>query len=185
MIRTDTKAGGPHRYPWPEMNRSLAAVLVGTFTLRFSTGLTGVMLTYYLAQLPQHGGEPVNALSLAFIAAAFYASELVLAPLFGVLSDRFGHHRLMLFGPLFGMVAVVITGRTTNLLVLGGTRVLEGAATAASVPSILGFIASATAGDELPRGRTSPRFEAATLAGLWSGSSSRPAVRCWGRSCSC
>jgi MFS family permease len=151
------------------MNRSLAAVLVGTFTLRFSTGLTGVMLTYYLAQLPQHGGEPVNALSLAFIAAAFYASELVLAPLFGVLSDRFGHHRLMQVGPVFGMLAVVITWATTSLLVLGGTRVLEGAATAASVPSILGFIAAATAMDELLRGRTVARFEAATLAGLMVG----------------
>ena len=37
------------------MDRSLWAVLAGTFSLRFSTGLTGAMLGVYLAQLPDHG----------------------------------------------------------------------------------------------------------------------------------
>ncbi|HEU0245372.1 MAG TPA: MFS transporter, partial [Candidatus Limnocylindrales bacterium] len=41
--------------------------------------------------------------------------------------------------------------------------------TAASVPSILGFIAFATAADELMRGKAVARFEAATLAGLMAG----------------
>ena len=52
---------------------------------------------------------------------------------------------------------------------LGGTRILEGAATAASVPSILGFIAFATAGDAAARGRSTARFEAATLGGILGG----------------
>ena len=43
---------------------------------------------------------------------------------------------------------------------------LEGASTAASVPSILGYIAIATAGNELLRGKAAARFEGATLAGL-------------------
>ncbi len=55
------------------------------------------------------------------------------------------------------------------MFVLGFTRVLEGASTAASVPSILGFIAMATAHDQLLRGRASARFEGATLAGLGVG----------------
>src|SRR5690349_5160952 len=82
------------------MDRSLWAVLGGTFTLRFSTGLTGL---------------------------------------------------------------------TTNLFVLGGTRILEGASTAASVPSILGYIALVTAGNEVLRGKAAARFEGATLAGLGVG----------------
>jgi MFS family permease len=151
------------------MDRSLWAVLAGTFTLRFSTGLTGVMLTYYLADFPLHGGSPVGPFELALIAAFFYASELIFSPFFGILSDRFGHHRLMQVGPLFGIAAAVITWATTNLLVIGGTRLLEGGATAASVPSILGFIAAATAADELLRGRAVARFEAATLSGLLVG----------------
>jgi len=148
------------------MDRSLRAVLLGTFTLRFSTGLTGSMLAVYLAQLPAHGGPPVDASLVGLYAALFYLAELVLSPMFGILSDRYGHHRVMLYGPIFGAVAVVLTGLTTNLVLLGGTRILEGASSAASVPSILGFIALATAGNEVLRGKTAARFEGATLAGL-------------------
>ena len=72
-------------------------------------------------------------------------------------------------GPAFGAVAVIITAFTVSLPVIGFTRLLEGASTAASVPSILGFIAFATAADELLRGKAVARFEAATLAGLMVG----------------
>ncbi len=162
------------------MDRSLWAVLAGTFTLRFSTGLTGAMLTFYLADLPRyHGvldqllglgaGVLIGGFAFAIIHASFYASELLLSPLFGVLSDRHGHWRVMQYGPFFGFVAVIITWATTNIPLIIGTRLLEGAATAASIPSILGFIAVATAMDEGLRGKIVARFEAATLAGLLAG----------------
>ena len=149
--------------------RSMNAVLVGTFTLRLSTGLTGALLTYHLAHFERIAGHRVDAGEIGLLAALFYLSELVMSPVFGILSDRFGHHRLMQLGPAFGFVAVVITGIATLIPVLAGTRVLEGLSTAASVPSILGFIAMATAGDELARGRAAARFEGATLAGLGGG----------------
>ena len=145
------------------------AVLAGTFTLRFSTGLTGAMLAVYLATLPQHGGPQVDPIVVGIFSATFYLAELVLSPFFGVMSDRLGHHRVMLFGPAFGAIAVILTGLTTNLVVLGGTRWLEGASTAASIPSILGFIAIVTATDEGLRGQMSARFEGATLLGLGAG----------------
>ena len=151
------------------MDRSLWAVLGGTFTLRFSTGLTGTMLAVYLSTLHEHGGPFVEATTLGWLYAAFYISELALSPIFGILSDAFGHHRMMLVGPAFGAVAAILTGLTTNLVILGGTRVLEGASTAASVPSILGYIALVTAGNELLRGKAAARFEGATLAGIGVG----------------
>jgi MFS family permease len=151
------------------MDRSMWAVMAGTFTLRFSTGLTGAMLGVYLAKLPEHGGPRVDPTTLGLLSAAFFASELVLSPMFGVLSDRFGHHRVMLFGPAFGIIAVILTGLTTNLALLGGTRLLEGASTAASVPSILGYIALATATSEVLRGKAAARFEGATLGGFGVG----------------
>jgi len=151
------------------VQRSLWAVIAGTFTLRFSTGLTGTMLVYYLAELPTHGGTSVDPIVLGVYGAAFFLAELVLSPPFGSLGDRVGYHRVMQLGPLFGFVAVILTGLTTNLWLLGLTRALEGASTAASVPSILGFIALATAGDVALRGKAAARFEAATLAGLGGG----------------
>ncbi len=151
------------------MEQSLRAVLIGTFTLRFSTGLTGAMLAFYLADLADTGTAGIDGKVVGALAALFYVAELVLSPLFGILADRVGHHRVMLYGPAFGGIAVIITAFTTNVPILGGTRILEGASTAASVPSILGFIALATAGNESLRGRAAARFEGATLAGLGAG----------------
>ncbi|HEX2194810.1 MAG TPA: MFS transporter [Candidatus Limnocylindria bacterium] len=151
------------------MRRSIASVVLGTFTLRFSTGLTGGLLVYYLADLPAYGGAAVSATAVGAMTATYFVAELTLSPAFGVLSDRLGAHRLMQWGPVFGAVAVAVTPLTTNLLLLGGTRWLEGMAAAASIPSILGYIALATAHDEALRGRTVARFEAATLAGIGAG----------------
>ena len=169
MIRGARAGGREQQVRFGAMDRSLWAVLIGTFSLRFSTGLTGAMLAFYLAKLPAHGGPAVGPIVVGVFAATFYVAELVLSPLFGILSDRLGHHRVMLYGPAFGAVAVIITALTTNLFLLGGTRWLEGASTAASVPSILGYIAIVTAGNEALRGRAAARFEGATLAGLGAG----------------
>jgi MFS family permease len=151
------------------VNRSLTAVLFGTFTLRFSTGLTGGLLVYYLDDLPAHGGAEVSSFALGLITAAYFVAELILSPGFGVLSDRLGAHRVMQWGPVVGAVAVIVTAFTTNLPLIGFTRFLEGAAAGASIPSILGYIALATAYNEPLRGRVVSRFEAATLAGIGVG----------------
>jgi MFS family permease len=151
------------------VHRSIAAVLFGTFTLRLSTGLTGTLLFYYLADLPRHGGPSVSAFLVGLLTAAYFVAELILSPGFGVLSDRLGAHRVMQWGPIFGAGAVILTGLTASIPVLAVTRLLEGAAGAASIPSILGYIALATSNDELLRGRTVARFEAATLAGIGVG----------------
>jgi len=165
MIRA--RGSGP--VPFPAMDRSLRAVLFGTFTLRFSTGLTGAMLAFYLADLADAGQSGIDAKVVGLLAALFYLAELTLSPLFGILADRLGHHRVMLYGPAFGAIAVVMTALTSNVVVLGGTRILEGASTAASVPSILGYIALVTARNEVLRGKAAARFEGATLAGLGAG----------------
>jgi MFS family permease len=162
------------------VNRSLWAVLAGTFTLRFSTGLTGLLLSFYLKHLAEHhglldqllglgAGVAVLPLTFSVVHSLFYLSELGLSPIFGVLSDRLGHHRVMQYGPVFGIVAAVATWATTNVPLIGVTRLVEGSATASSVPSILGYISGATAHDEGLRGRSVARFEAATLGGLLVG----------------
>lgn len=155
---------------------------MATFVLRFATGLTGALLIFLLADFPAYGGPEVGPFTIGVFAALFYAAELILSPPFGLLSDRVGHHRVMRIGPVFGLVAVVLTTFTAeltlgaatialpiiagSLLILGLTRLLEGASTAASIPSGLGFIAVVTSGDEALRGKASARFEVATVGGL-------------------
>jgi MFS family permease len=163
------------------VNRSIQAVLFGTFTLRFSTGLAGGLLALFLARLPNEGGPHVLPIVAGIVGATYFAAELSLSPIFGILADRRGAHRVMQWGPLFGIAAVLMRGVTppaVELGILAGvaifiwlgiTRFLEGAAAGSSIPSILGYIALATSGDEQIRGRAVARFEAATLAGLGVG----------------
>jgi MFS family permease len=149
---------------------SIAAVLLGNFTLRFSTGLTGALLLFYLTDLPKFGGVSVTAFTAGVMGALYFAAELVLSPFFGMLADRFGAHRLMQPGPIMGGVAVIATALTTSVPLLAGTRFLEGAAAAASVPAALGYIAIATSRSQALRGRVVARFEVATLGGVGIGS---------------
>jgi MFS family permease len=72
----------------------------------------------------------------------------------------------MLLGPLFGLAAVIMTPFSMTIPLLIGTRLLEGASTAASVPSILSYVAAKTSHDAALRGRVVTLFEVATLGGL-------------------
>ena len=80
------------------MDRSLRAVLVGTFTLRFSTGPDRRDARPATSPTcPSTAGRAVGRDGRRRCSrATFYVAELVLSPIFGILSDRLGHHRVML-----------------------------------------------------------------------------------------
>lgn len=137
-------------------------MLLGTFVLRVSTAVTGGMLAYYLADLGLH---PVDVGNLH---TTFYITEVVGSIAFGILADRVGRKLVMILGPIFGGVAVFLTGLSSFMPVLLSTRLLEGASTAASIPSTLGFVAAETSHDPRLRGRVVSIFELATLAGLFA-----------------
>jgi MFS family permease len=146
------------------MNRSIVSMLLATFVLRISTSVTGVMLVFLVDDMTRNRGTGPGAISL--LTGGFYATELTGAIVFGVLADRYGRKVIMLLGPIFGGVAVFMTGLATHMPVLFVTRLLEGSATAASVPSTLGFIAAETADDERLRGRVVSLFEFVSLGGM-------------------
>jgi len=146
------------------MNRSIGSMLLATFVLRVSTAVTGGMLVYLVDDLTRNNGTGPGALSL--LTGGFYTTELTGAIVFGVLADRYGRKVIMLLGPLFGSVAVFMTGLTTMMPVLFVTRLLEGSSTAASIPSTLGFIAAETAHDQRLRGRVVSLFELVSLGGM-------------------
>jgi len=146
------------------MNRSIGSMLLATFVLRVSTAVTGGMLVYLVDELTKDNGTGPGALSL--LTGGFYTTELTGAIVFGVLADRYGRKVIMLLGPLFGSVAVFMTGLTTMMPALFVTRLLEGSSTAASIPSTLGFIAAETAHDQRLRGRVVSLFELVSLGGM-------------------
>src|ERR1035437_791661 len=146
------------------MNRSIVSMLAATFVLRVSTSITAGLLVFFVNDITKASGGGQG--SIAILHAGFYTTELTGAIAFGILADRYGRKVIMLLGPLFGSVAVLMTGMTTAMPVLFVTRLLEGSSTAASIPSTLGFIAAETADDEALRGRVVSLFELVSLGGM-------------------
>ena len=153
-----------HQLGYPAMNRSIVSMLLATFVLRVSTAITGGLLLFLIAERTR--GDGTGPSVQAFLSGGFYATELTGAVVFGVLADRYGRKVIMLVGPIFGGIAVFMTGLTTHVPVLFFTRLLEGGSTAASIPSTLGFIAAETADDEKLRGRVVSLFEFVSLGGM-------------------
>jgi len=144
----------------------MRALLLGTFVLRTATGTTGALLVFYTAHLHEIGTINVSTADVAAIALAFYVTELLGSPLFGIAADHIGRKPIMLLGPLFGLAAVSVTPLAATIPLLIAVRLLEGSSTAASVPSILSYVAASTSHDEKVRGRAVTLFEVATLGGL-------------------
>ncbi len=156
----------------PVVVRALTAVIAGSFLLRSASSATGGMLAFFLAYLDQHR-FPVSAVVVGFVAASFYATELIGAPLAGMGSDRLGRRLFMALGPFLGLVAVELTAilillpHVTLLLgLLFLTRVLEGLSTAFNAPATLSYISAATATNPARRGKVIALFEMASLGGI-------------------
>ncbi len=122
----------------------------------------------------QHGGVPATAVGL--LAASFYIAELLGAPVFGSLSDRFGRRRFLIAGPIFGGVAVQLIGWPSLLIALpllllpmAVGRVVEGLSTATTAPSTLSLLSAETADSAVERGRVMSWYEMATVIGIGLG----------------
>jgi len=148
------------------MTASMRSLLLGTLTLRTATGTTGALLIVWNKHLNSTGAVSITPVDLATITLAFYVTELIGSPIFGIIADRVGRKPVMLLGPLFGLAAVLLTPFAATIPLLICTRLLEGSSTAASVPSILSYVAANTSHDEKLRGRVVTLFEVATLGGL-------------------
>ncbi len=144
----------------------MRSLLLGTLVLRTATGTTGALLIVWNKHLHSSGVVSISPVDLATITLAFYVTELLGSPIFGIIADRVGRKPVMLLGPLFGLAAVLLTPFALTIPLLIATRLLEGSSTAASVPSILSYVAANTSHDEKLRGRVVTLFEVATLGGL-------------------
>jgi MFS family permease len=148
--------------------RSLTFALLGTFVLRCASYAAGLIIPVSLG-LKSRTDSDITAAYASLIGVAFYSAELIGAPIFGALSDRFGRKPFMLLGPIFGGIAIQLLGITAIIPVFILVRILEGLSTASSAPATLGYISAQTATSPRLRGRVMGFYEAATVVGLASG----------------
>ncbi|MEI6045900.1 MAG: MFS transporter [Chloroflexota bacterium] len=157
--------------------RSIVASIFSTFLLRVGSRGSFVILGFYL------GEHFESATVVAIVIEAFYISELLLAPVIGVMSDRKGRKPFMLMAPAIGGAAALVLMTAaflfpapkpdvfdlelvSLLLVILAGRLLEGVATAFNAPANLGYITDATVGDDKLRVRVMTGYEVATVAGI-------------------
>ncbi|HUP27220.1 MAG TPA: MFS transporter [Chloroflexia bacterium] len=180
MITPEEMAAPSELIPSPpaqEDNRSalpqglsapLMVVIGSSFLLRLAGGSTGLLIAVYLKQVVRAEADQIG-----FLAAIFYLSELLLAPVFGALSDIRGRRFFLILGPLVGAIALPVYPITTVFVFLALGRMLEGVSTAAKVPSALGYLADATSGsgkaNAALRGRVMGMYEISFLVGLVGG----------------
>jgi MFS family permease len=165
----------------PHLIRSLGALIVGSLLLRAAAGAMGENIQFYFNYIHEAAkslDHPLRTIAGAtnvyevsytlggLIIGTFFAAELIGAPIFGAWSDRYGRKLFIIFGPLFGAIAVQITAMTTILWLLLFTRLLEGVSTAANAPATLGYIAEATSHSPKLRARVVGFFEVATIGGI-------------------
>jgi MFS family permease len=66
----------------------MKALLLGTLTLRTATGTTGALLIVWNKYLNSTGSVTITPVDLATITLAFYVTELLGSPIFGIIADR-------------------------------------------------------------------------------------------------
>ncbi|MFL5732559.1 MAG: MFS transporter [Chloroflexia bacterium] len=161
-------AGGQDRGAEPRLNSSLKVAISSSFMLRMAGAMTGFMLQLYLKQVVHADANLIGTL-----AGVYYITELLLAPIFGALSDLRGRKPFLVLGPLAGALAVQIHPLTTVAAIIAIGRLLEGVATAANAPGTLGYLADATSGTgpraSRFRGRVMGMYEISFLVGLATG----------------
>ncbi len=149
--------------------------IVGNMFLRLGNSATGVLMGLVLASIGRtQGGVPATAVGL--LAASFYVAELLGAPVFGTLSDRYGRRRFLIAGPICGAVAIqligwpsLLVGLPLMLIPMALGRVVEGLSTATTAPSTLSFLSARTAVSASLRGRVMSWYEMATVVGIGLG----------------
>ena len=102
--------------------------------------------------------------TIGFLAASFALAGLIFAPLWGILSDRFGR-KAIIAGGLIGIAgSFFLFGAATNLSILFVARFLQGVFAAATLPAARAYIADITVAED--RVRALGRLGAALSLGV-------------------
>jgi MFS family permease len=159
----------------PAATPSVWLCIVANLLLRLGNSMTGVVMSLVLATMSR-GDEDVRAYAVGALAASFYVTELVGAPIFGALSDRFGRWRFMVAGPVCGGIAIQLIGWPSLVLawplllapmIIG--RMIEGLSTAVTAPSVLSYLSLHTRANAVNRAAVMAWYEMATVLGIGGG----------------
>jgi MFS family permease len=149
--------------------RSITPLFIGTFILRANGGAGTIIFGLFLAQLASHTGNSINSLQVGLLSVVYFATELVLAPFMGALSDRWHRRYFLIIGPLVGLIEVALIPFVpfqNPLPYFLSLRLISGTSSAITTPAVLGYLADYTSHDQSRRMRVMSFFELATSGGI-------------------
>jgi DHA1 family multidrug resistance protein-like MFS transporter len=125
------------------MNRSRRNVLILSFTLlvvMLGYAMVLPIMPFYIENLGAGGKE------LGWLMATYALMQLIFAPIWGVLSDRYGRKSILSVGILGYAVSMLMFGLSTTFWMLFVARSLSGVLSSATMPTAMAYI-----GDNAPR----------------------------------
>lgn len=149
--------------------RAITPLLIGTFILRANGGAGTIIFGLFLAQLASHTGNSINSLHVGLLSVVYFATELVLAPVMGSLSDRWHRRYFLIIGPMVGLIEVALIPFVpfqNPLPYFLALRLISGTSSAITTPAVLGYLADYTSHDQPLRMRVMSFFELATSSGI-------------------
>ena len=103
-------------------------------------------LAYYAEELG------ASATQIGFLIGIYSAMQLILAPMWGRLSDQYGRRPVILMGLVGNTGALVLFGAAKSLLWLFIARGLAGVFSAAILPTVMAYVADVTTEEDRGKG---------------------------------
>lgn len=163
--------------------RGTGAVIVAQLLLRTASAAGALALGSYFVDLSRQGAS-VGPLLLGILSGVSFLAELVLAPVAGSASDRRGRRVFLVAAPLLAAVGILLTPGASLIatapsialvvVIVGTSRLLDGAGAAISAPTTLGLLADASDGDPRRRGRVTSLYELSSSGGIALGAVAGP-----------
>lgn len=159
---------GTARPPLPLSSRVLAALLASSFVIALGYGIVLPVLPTMVERLAGSADPTFAARHIGFLTAAYVAAPMVVAFLWGRVSDSIGRKPILVVGLIGFAVTLAASALASNLPLLYVGRILNGAFAAAVVPTALAYIADAEDDDDR-RARTFGWVSMASIAGFLLG----------------
>ena len=140
-------------------HRYLTVLYVSTFLLRFSFASLLLLLAWYIPSEGSYSG----LLGVAIVAVPYPFAEMATANMFGMVSDKIGRKRVIVFGTSLAAVAVALYSFSSNVWYLAALHGIHGIGAAATVAPAVAMIADHAHPED--RGRQMGLYDYATFSG--------------------
>jgi DHA1 family multidrug resistance protein-like MFS transporter len=124
--------------------RSMIILFLTMFIIMVGFGVIMPILPFYAEKM----GASATDLGLLF--ASYSVVQFIFSPIWGQMSDRVGRKPMILLGLVGFGISFLLFGVATSLWMLFAARILGGILSAATLPTVMAYIADTT--DEKGRG---------------------------------